>query len=384
MASSLFPVSISLLLFGVVMVASASLPTAVKLDLNPMHFVMRQALYACIGVGIGAAVLHIPLVYWEKVAPYLLMASALLLVMVLIPQVGVKVNNAYRWLPLGPFRLQPSEVAKISAILYLAGYLVRHHTRISHDFFTFVRPLVLLAIIAFLILLEPDLGGAAVLMLIAVWMMFMAGVHWGQFMLLTGVGGLAFGGAIYFSDYRWQRVIAFFQDPFELDPMGKNFQTTQALISFARGGLDGMGLGEGLQKHLYLPEAHTDFIFSVIGEEFGLIGSLLLIALYAVLALKGVWLANSAIQCKQYFSAYLAYGVTTWITLQAMLNMAVNMNIFPTTGITLPLISYGGSGLIVMMAAIAMLMRVEYELCPVIRAARMRSKNIKHYSSESN
>ncbi len=368
--SGLFPVALFILLFGLVMVASASMPVAEKRFGEPLYYLIRQSGFALIGFMVGATVLQIPLRFWEKVAPTLLLICALLLVMVLL--MGDKVNGASRWLVLGPIRLQPSEFTKLAAFLYLSGYLVRHREKVSSDLSAVLRPIALLAGVGVLILIEPDLGAAFVMMVVVLIMMLLGGVRPSQFMLFIICGLMFLSIAIWMEPFRVTRMLSFFgDDPFLVDPQGRNYQITQALIAYGRGGWQGLGLGDGLQKLFYLPEAHTDFILAVIAEELGLIGTLSVIAMFTFLVWKSFWLAAEASECRQPYASYLAYGIGTWIGLQALINLGVNMNLLPTKGLTLPLMSYGGSSLLVMMIAIALLMRVEYEICPLVhRKAR--------------
>ncbi len=370
--SGLFPMVMILLLFGLVMVGSASMPIAEKNYGDPFHYLVRQFGYATFGFLVGYAVLQIPLQFWEKMSPALLLLSAILLILVLV--VGQSVNGASRWIVVGPLRLQPSEFTKLAAFLYLAGYLVRHRDKVSSDLWAVLRPIGLLALVSVLILVEPDLGAAVVLMAVVLTMMWLSGVKPWQFaiFILFGIGFFAL--AIVMEPFRMARLASFLsEDPFLVDPQGKNYQITQALIAYGRGGWQGLGLGEGLQKLFYLPEAHTDFILAVIAEELGLIGTLSVAALFTYLVTKAYSLADCASKNHLPFASYLAYGIGTWIGLQALINLGVNMNLLPTKGLTLPLISYGGSSLVVMMIAIALLMRIEYELGP--SAKRQRRKN---------
>lgn len=370
--SGLFPVTMILLLFGLVMVGSASMPIAEKMHSDPFHYLSRQFAYATIGFMVGFAVLQVPLQFWERISPTLLLISAFLLVLVLI--IGVKVNGAARWIAVGPIRIQPSEFTKLAAFLYLAGYLVRHRGKVESELAAVVRPIILLAFVSVLILVEPDLGAAFVMMSVVMVMMWLGGVKPWQFGIFILCGVAFLGVAILMEPFRVARITSFLgDDPFLVDPQGRNYQITQALIAYGRGGWQGLGLGEGLQKLFYLPEAHTDFILAVIAEELGLLGTLSVAGLFSYIVWKAYQLAHCAGLNQLPFASYLAYGIGTWIGLQALINLAVNMNLLPTKGLTLPLISYGGSSLLVMMVAIAMLMRVEYELGP--QAQRQRRKN---------
>ncbi|MBT3489738.1 MAG: putative lipid II flippase FtsW [Gammaproteobacteria bacterium] len=367
--SALLPVVMTLLLFGLVMVASASMPIAERLYHDPFHYLTRQLIFATLGFLLGLIVLQIPLHLWEKMSPALLLGSAVLLVLVLL--VGVKVNGASRWIPIGPFRLQPSEFTKLAAYLYLASYLVRHRDKVSTDLAAVLRPIALLAGVSVLILVEPDLGAAFVMMAVVIGMMWLGGVKPSQFALFILLGVLFVSIAIMMEPFRMARMASFLgDDPFLVDPKGKNYQITQALIAYGRGGWQGLGLGEGLQKLFYLPEAHTDFILAVIAEELGLFGTLSVVLLFSLVVWKAFQIAARASEGHQPFASYLAYGIGIWIGLQALINLLVNVNLAPTKGLTLPLVSYGGSSLIVMMIAIALLMRIEFEVGPIVERKR--------------
>ncbi len=365
-----------LLLLGLVMVGSASMPIGEHKFGDPFYYLIRQFLFAGLGIVAVAVVVRIPIQVWEKIGPTLLLISGVLLALVLIPSIGHEVNGSLRWLSFGGFSLQPSEFAKLAALFYLAGYLVRHQEKVIHDLFAVMRPLVLLAIISTLILVEPDLGAALVLMAVVVVLMFLGGVKLWQFALfiLAGIGAVLV--AIWLEPFRMERVFAFFsEDPFLDDPNGRNYQITQALIAYGRGGWGGMGLGESVQKLFYLPEAHTDFLFAIIAEELGLIGAVAVVGLFSWLVWRIFQVAQQAAKCEQPFAAYLAYGLGLWIALQAFINLAVNMRLLPTKGLTLPLMSYGGSSLLVMMVVIALVMRIEFELCAHVRRGGNRSND---------
>lgn len=374
--SGLFPVALFILLFGLVMVASASMPIAEKRFGEPLHYLLRQFGFASIGFMVGMIVLQIPLQFWERIAPTLLLISAILLILVLF--VGDKVNGAHRWLVFGPIRFQPSEFTKLAVFLYLSGYLVRHREKVSSEISAVIRPIALLAGVGVLILIEPDLGATFVMMVVVLVMMLLGGVRPSIFILFILFGVMFLLAAIWMEPYRWERLLMFlFGDPFLNDPQGRNFQITQALIAYGRGGWQGLGLGEGVQKLFYLPEAHTDFILAVIAEELGLIGTLSVVALFAFLVWKAFWLASQASECRQPYASYLAYGIGSWIGIQALINLGVNMNLLPTKGLTLPLMSYGGSSLLVMMIAVALLMRVEYEICPLVHRKARKNRGAK-------
>ncbi len=344
---------------GLVMVASASMPVADRLGLNTFHFAFRQGFYLILGFGLGLIVLRIRLAYWEKCSPFCILLAIALLAAVLVPGVGIEVNGSTRWLNLGVVRLQVSEPAKLLVLIYMAGYLVRHGEAVRHTGAGFVKPLGLLSLATLLLLLEPDFGAAVVLMAVAIVMMFMAGVSLWKFAALIAAAGLAFSVLAISSPYRVQRLTAFL-NPWA-DPFNSGFQLTQSLIAIGRGEWLGVGLGASIQKLFYLPEAHTDFVFAVLAEELGLIGILLTLGLYTFVVFRSYSIALVAEQGGNLFAAHTAYGIGTWLGLQAIINIGVNTGLLPTKGLTLPLMSYGGSSMLVSCVAIALLLRIDYE-----------------------
>ena len=344
---------------GLVMVASASMPVAERLGFGSLHFIIRQLVYLALGLALALAVLRIRLVLWERISLACILLALLLLLVVLLPGIGVSVNGASRWINLGVFRLQVSEPAKLLALVYMAGYLVRHGEAVRETRAGFLKPLVLLTLAALLLLMEPDFGATVVMMATALVMMFMAGVSLWKFAGLVGLCVAVFALLAITSPYRMQRLTAFL-NPWE-DPFNSGFQLTQSLIAIGRGELFGVGLGGSVQKLFYLPEAHTDFVFAVLAEELGLVGILLLLGLYLFIVLRSYRIAATAEQVGNRFGAYLAWGIGTWIGLQALINVGVNTGLLPTKGLTLPLMSYGGSSLIVTCVAVALLLRIDYE-----------------------
>ena len=282
-----------------------------------------------------------------------------MLLLVLVPGVGVEVNGAARWINAGLFRMQVSEPAKLLFIIYLARYLARHGEEVRSRISGFIKPIGLLAIAALLLLLEPDFGATVVLTATVMGMIFMAGVKLLQFSGLLGGAGLLLASLAVSSPYRMNRLTTF-MDPWA-DPFDSGFQLTQSLIAIGRGEWFGVGLGSSIQKLFYLPEAHTDFVFAVLAEELGLLGVCFVIVVYAVLVWRAFLIAAQAARAENLFAAYLAYGIGIWFGLQSFINIGVNMGLLPTKGLTLPLMSYGGSSMIVMCAAIALLLRVDYE-----------------------
>ncbi|HHJ17085.1 MAG TPA: putative lipid II flippase FtsW [Gammaproteobacteria bacterium] len=348
-----------LLSLGLVMVASASMPVAERLGLSTFYFAFRQSIYLLLGLGLGLLVLRIRMAWWERCSLLCILLAILLLAAVLVPGVGSEVNGSTRWINLGVFRLQVSEPAKLLAMIYMAGYLVRHGEDVRHTGAGFIKPLGLLTVAAVLLLLEPDFGATVVLMATALAMMFMAGVSLWKYAALIATLGGAFAVLAISSPYRMQRLTTFL-NPWA-DPFNSGFQLTQSLIAIGRGEWLGVGLGGSVQKLFYLPEAHTDFVFAVLAEELGLVGILVLLSLYAFIVFRAYSIAAIAEQGGNLFAAYLAYGIGTWLGLQALINIGVNTGLLPTKGLTLPLMSYGGSSMLVTSVAIALLLRIDYE-----------------------
>jgi cell division protein FtsW len=351
--------ALALVAWGLVMVASSSVAVAEKLTGAPLHFFYKQLSFAVFGLGCGAFTFCVPTTAWER-SGYLLLAFALmLLVLVLIPGLGVDVNGARRWLQVGGFRLQASEPARLALLIYLAGYIVRRQVQLQNSFVGLLKPLAPLCLAAGLMLLEPDLGATAILMGVAFLMLFLGGARLSYLGLLLGAGAGAFALLVATSAYRMRRLLAF-SDPWA-DVENGGWQLAQSLIALGRGEWTGVGLGNSVQKLLYLPETHTDFIFAVMGEEFGLVGVCALISLFAVVVWRGFGIARQAEKFNRRFRAYLCYGLTAGLGAQALINLAVNMGLLPTKGLTLPLISYGGSSLITVCVMVALVLRVDHE-----------------------
>jgi len=368
---SLLFVSLSLLLLGLVMVGSASITIADSKMGQPLFYLLRQSVFAIAGLTIAAIVLTIRLSYWQRYAPHLLIAGVLLLILVLIPGIGREVNGSRRWLPLGPINLQVAELIKLFAIIYIADYLQRHYGQLRESFFKVFGPLLLLGLAAVLLLLQPDMGSMVVILSTVLAMLFLGGARLDVFAsLIAAVAGL-FALLVWVAPYRLQRLQSF-TDPWA-DPFGSGFQLTQALIAFGRGDWLGVGLGSSMQKLFYLPEAHTDFLYSIIAEELGLIGAVIVMVLFFVLIWRALAIGRAAELAGQVFSAQVAYGIGIWLGLQACVNMGVNMGALPTKGLTLPLMSYGGSSLMIVCLAIALLLRVDLETrFPEKAAARVK------------
>ena len=350
----------ALLLGGFVILASASISVSDNAVGNPFFYLQRQLLAAAIGLAAGGVCLFIPMQLWRNLGPLMLFAGLALLVVVLVPGIGYEVNGSRRWVRIGIMNLQVSEPARLCFLLYLAGYLVRRNKALREKFVGFLRPMLVLTLACVLLLKEPDFGAAIVLLATALVMLFAAGARIRDFLVFFSTAVLAMAALAITSPYRMKRLTGFL-DPWS-DPFDSGFQLTQSLIAIGRGEWFGVGLGESVQKLFYLPEAHTDFVFAVFAEEFGLAGSLVLIALFLMLLWRIFRLGMRAAGAERFFEAYIAVGLGTWLGLQAFINIGVNMGLLPTKGLTLPLISYGRSSLIVTMICIGLLLRIHHEL----------------------
>ena len=348
----------ALLVLGIIMISSASMDMAAETVGNGYHYVVRQLIFAGIGCVVALLAANVPLSWWERSGWLLLGVGLLVLVLVLTP-LGRTVNGSTRWIPFGLFNAQVSEIAKVCLIAYLAGYMVRRRDELVNTWSGFIKPMGVLALASVLLVIEPDFGATVVLMSAALGMIFLSGVKLTRFLpLITGC--VAIGVALVVTQpYRLKRVVSYL-DPWK-DQFDTGYQLTQSLIAFGRGDWAGVGLGNSVQKLFFLPEAHTDFIFAITAEEFGLIGSLLVLALMSVLVLSGFAIARRAETSDMPFAASFAYGITLLIGLQAVINMGVSTGLLPTKGLTLPLMSYGGSSLLVTCACIGILARVEME-----------------------
>ena len=346
-----------LLGLGVVMVASASLH---RISHAPFYYVNRHLIAIALGFVGALLIMRIPVIQWQKAGGVLYLLGLLLLLLVLVPGLGREANGAVRWIPIGPFNLQSSEFMKVFMVVYIAGYLVRRQIEVTHSVWGFIKPMLLLGVACSMIMVQPDFGTTAVLLATALGMLFLGGVAVWQFAVLLGLVGSMLVLMVVFSPYRLQRVTTFL-DPWA-DVEGSGYQLAQALIAFGRGEWFGVGLGNGIQKQFYLPEAHTDFLMAVIGEEFGLVGTVMVVLLFAVIVWRGFRIGARAEQLNQRFASYVAQGLSLWIGMQAFINIGVNVGLLPTKGLTLPLMSYGGNSIIVACMAIAMLARIDYEL----------------------
>ncbi|WP_070962619.1 cell division protein FtsW [Vibrio sonorensis] len=351
-------ISLGLMLTGLVMVTSASFPISSRLTDQPFHFMIRHAIFLCLALGTATVVVQVPLRKWLDYSSLLLGLSIFLLLVVLVA--GKSVNGAARWIPLGLFNLQPAEVAKLSLFIFMSGYLVRKHEEVRETFFGgFIKPIMVFGTLASLLLLQPDLGTVVVMLVTLFGMLFIAGAKLVQFLGLLVVGIAAVVGLILIEPYRVRRVTSFL-NPWD-DPFGSGYQLTQSLMAFGRGDWFGQGLGNSIQKLEYLPEAHTDFVFAVLGEELGFVGVVLVLMLIFSLVLKAIFIGRRAFEQEQIFGGYLAFGIGIWFAFQTLVNVGAALGIVPTKGLTLPLISYGGSSLIIMAVAVSILLRIDHE-----------------------
>lgn len=352
-------ISISIITLGITMVGSASISIAERNNGEPFYYLYRQLVATGLGLGLGSIVLFTPMKFWQKMGPLILLISILLLIAVLIPGVGKEINGSSRWIPMGVFNLQVSELVKLAMVIYLAGYLVRHNENVRNTIKGFLVPMFVLAGVAILLLMEPDLGATVVISATAMGMLFLGGVRLWQFLVLIFIMAIAVYYLIVLEPYRLERLQSF-MDPWA-DPFNTGFQLTQSLIAFGRGELMGVGLGNSIQKLFYLPEGHTDFLFAVLAEELGSVGAISVVLLFGALVSRVFLLAKKADLAKQTFSAYMMFGLAIWVGLQAFVNIAVNMGALPTKGLTLPLMSYGGSSMMIMCIVIALILRAEHE-----------------------
>ena len=361
---ALVGVTLALLIWGLVMVYSASIamPDNPKFSqYQHSHFLMRHLMSLGLALVVAVLVFQVPLAVWEKMAPWLFIASLVLLVLVLLPFVGKSVNGARRWISLGFMNFQPSELAKFAVLLYAADYMVRKMD-VKERFFRAVLPMAAaVAIVGVLLLAEPDMGAFMVISVIAMGILFLGGVNARMFFAISTVVVIAFALMVALSDWRRERIFAYL-DPWDAKhALGKGFQLSHSLIAFGRGEIFGVGLGGSVEKLHWLPEAHTDFLLAVIGEEFGLVGVLVLLGLFMWLTRRIIHIGRQSIALDRLFPGLVAQGVGIWIGFQAFINMGVNLGALPTKGLTLPLMSYGGSAILMNMVALAVVLRIDHE-----------------------
>lgn len=351
-----------LLGLGLVMVYSASIAIAEAdkaVGYNSSYYLVRQIIFLVVSLVAAVVAFNIPMTWWQKMAPYLFLIGFALLVLVLIPGIGKVVGGSRRWLSLFVINLQPSEFMKLFAAMYVADYTVRKGMLMDSFKHGFLPVLMVMLLVGGLLLSEPDFGAFAVIAAISISILWLGGINSRIFGVLIVLLVIGFVFLIRSSPYRLERVIGF-MDPWA-DPYGKGYQLSHALIAFGRGEWFGVGLGASVEKLLYLPEAHTDFLLAVIAEELGFVGVVAVLAMFVWIALRAFAIGKEAIQNERYFSALLAQGLGIWISVQGMINMGVNMGLLPTKGLTLPLMSFGGSGILANCIGMAILLRIDFE-----------------------
>jgi len=350
---------LSLVAIGLLMVASASIVISDRELHQPFYFFYRQLFYLVLGTLLGSIVVQFKIELWEKISGALLVGAMLLLALVLLPGIGHSVNGSARWIGFGPISIQVSELAKCAVVIYMASYLVRRNQEIKNSLSGFLKPLGILAVIAILLLREPDFGATVVIMATALGMMFLANMQVRHFVLLLMGVLIALSVIAISAPYRLLRLTSFL-NPWT-NAFDSGYQLTQSLIAFGRGGWFGVGLGNSIQKLFYLPEAQSDFLFAVIAEELGLVGMLIVTGLFTLLVMRILYIGRKAQHLGRHFAGFLAYGFGLWIAIQFIVSIGVNCGILPTKGLTLPLVSYGGSSMLVNCIVIALLMRIDYE-----------------------
>jgi cell division protein FtsW len=344
---------------GLVMVYSASIAIAEGARSDPAYYLVRHGLFLAVGLTLGAVAFQIPMHGWHKMAPFLFAGGVLLLVLVLVPALGKQVNGSRRWIPLGIVNLQPSEFMKLLTVIYAADYTARKAALMSSLARGFLPMAGVMLAVGGLLILEPDFGAFAVICAIAMGILFLGGMNWKLFAGLITLLALGFLLLIVISPYRVSRILGF-MDPWA-DPFGRGYQLSHALIAFGRGEWFGVGLGASVEKLFYLPEAHTDFLLAVIAEELGFAGVAAVIGLFAFIVARAFVIGNRAALLEREFSALVAQGIGLWLAVQAIINIGVNVGVLPTKGLTLPLMSFGGSALAANCVAAAILLRIDYE-----------------------
>ena len=366
-------VTVALLMFGLVMVYSAS----IAMPDNPKfaryahtHFLMRHVLSLVVAFVVALLAFQVPVSSWEKLAPWLFIASLILLILVLVPFIGKGVNGARRWITLGFMNFQPSELAKFAVLLYAADYMVRKMD-VKERFFRAVMPMAIaIAVVGLLLLAEPDMGAFMVISVIAMSILFLGGVNARMFFAIALVMVIAFGLMVMLSDWRRERIFAYLDPWSEKHALGKGYQLSHSLIAFGRGEIFGVGLGGSIEKLHWLPEAHTDFLMAVIGEEFGLIGVLTVIGLFMWMVRRIMHIGRQSIALDRLFAGLTAQGIAIWIGFQTFINIGVNLGALPTKGLTLPLMSYGGSAILMNLISLAVVLRIDYENRLLMRGGR--------------
>lgn len=350
---------IVLLLIGLLAVSSASIPVGTRLFKDPFHFAKRDATYVFLSCVTCYLCVQIPIEKWEKWHVRLFALALFLLVIVLIPGIGLSVNGARRWIPMILFNFQPAEFAKLALTCFLASYFTRKYDEVRSRKLSAFKPFALMGIMGAFLLLQPDLGSTVVLFVITFGLLFIVGANFWQFIGLAAFGGLLFVWLVLSSAYRLKRFTGFL-DPFK-DPYGTGFQLSNSLMAFGRGEWGGEGLGNSIQKLEYLPEAHTDFVMAVVGEEFGFFGIVVIVILLGLLILRAMKIGRESLLLEQRFRGFLAFGISFWIFFQGFVNLGMSLGLLPTKGLTFPLISYGGSSLIIMSMTVGLLLRIDHE-----------------------
>lgn len=348
----------ALLVLGMVMIASASIDVSQQNFGVPYHFLFRHLIYLAMGLAVATLVSSVPLAVWQKLSWLLLFLALSLLVLVLIPGIGREVKGSWRWIDLGVFGFQPSELGKVAMILYVAAYLVRRRDEVISSWTGFIKPLLVMSVMVVLLLLEPDFGTVVVVLGTILGLLFLGGVKAGQFFLAVLAASGAVTGMAFAQSYRVQRLMSFLDPWAEENVYGTGYQLTQSLIAFGRGEWTGVGLGNSMQKLFYLPEAHNDFILAIIGEELGLLGVLSVLALFCILVYRMFAVGRLAEQKGNLFGAFVCYGIALLFSIQVLINVGVNVGLLPTKGLTLPFLSAGGTSLIVSLALVGMVNRV--------------------------
>lgn len=348
---------IILLVIGLVMVTSASIPISKRLHNDSFYFAIRAGVYVVAALCTCAFVVQFPSELWEKYSVWLFIISLALLVIVLL--VGSGVNGATRWIRVGSINFQPAELAKLAVICYFASFYVRKFDEMRSKPISFIRPFVILMLFTALLLLQPDLGSTAVIFVLTFTMLYIMGARKLQFLFLGIVAALGFFFLILTSEYRLKRVTSF-MDPFA-DAYGDGFQLSNSQMAFGQGEIWGRGLGNSVQKLEYLPEAHTDFVMAVVAEEFGLVGILFIVVILCSLTLRGLKISKESLILEERFKGFFAFGIAIWIFIQGFVNLGVASGLLPTKGLTFPLVSYGGSSIVIMAIAIAVLLRIDHE-----------------------
>ena len=360
-----------LVTIGLVMVYSASIATAESARVTGGQagwYLARHAAFIVASVVAAALAFQVPMRAWQRAAPWLFVTGVVLLALVLVPGIGREVNGARRWLPLGFLNLQPSELMKVAVVLYTADYTVRKHA-LMHSFRRGLLPMLgVMLVVGWLLLREPDFGAFVVICAIAMGTLFLGGMNGKWFAGLVGLAAAGFAVLVVSSPYRIQRIFGF-MDPWA-DAFGRGYQLSHSLIAFGRGEWFGVGLGASIEKLHYLPEAHTDFLLAVIGEELGFVGVAVVVGLFAWLCLRAFAIGRRAALLERSFGALVAQGIALWLGVQAYINMGVNLGVLPTKGLTLPFMSFGGSALVANCVALAILLRVDYENRELMRGGR--------------